>query len=248
MNVLLAIPSHNRPYRLDNTVKYWLNEYSYNWKIFVEPNQYIYYEQTVPSNSIVKTNNENYICGQMVDIAKYAQENGFKYVFKVDDDMCFTKKGLKKRDHFKVAEEIVLKAKSFMDKDSGCGLITVPKAMTYLYYKKDDEFVEINKPVFSNYFIRVQDLIKIMKKEYLIFDDLLVSFAIKKMKKSIFRYMKAYESAKTHNNEGGLQSFDREYLSKKSFAALKKDYPLLEGIDAEKTKNNCFDVSSDRYF
>ena len=248
MSVLLAIPSFNRPYNLQNTIMYWLKDYTLDWKVFVEPRQYMYYKQIVKPDNLIRTHNENYICGQMQDICEYAQYHNYKYVFKVDDDMCFTRRGSKKPDHGAIASELVLDCVKFMDENPDCGLLTAPKAMTYLYYKKEDLFVEINKPIYSNYFIRVQDLSEIMKREYLIFDDLLVSFATKARNKKIYRYMGAYESAKTHKNEGGLQSFDREKLSKLSYKALKKDYPLLEGIDAKNTKNNCFDVSSDRYF
>ena len=248
MKTLLAIPSYNRPYKLKNEVLYWLESYKYDWKMFVEPSQYMYYAQSVPKDKLIKTRDNNFICGQMVDIGFYAKNQGYEFVFKVDDDMCFTKRKAKKPSHGGIASKYVLEAEDFFNKNLKCGLISVSKAMTYLYYKKKELFVKINKPIASNYFIRTDDLNKLIKREYLIFDDLIVSFGTKVLGKELYRYMGAYESGKTHSNVGGLQTFDRESLSKNSYWAIKKDYPLLKGVPAKDTKNNCFDVCSDRYF
>lgn len=243
-NILVAIPSYNRPYKLDKTILRWTSTLDYHWKVFVEPKQYIYYKQSVGKDNLVKTNDDNGLAGQIVDIVEYAKTNGYKYIFKVDDDMSFVQKGKGIKRSGETANEIIPAMFEKIESDIMIGVITVCKPKDYMY-SDGTPFKVSHKPVYGNYFAPV-DLFNI-KREHLLFDDLIITMDAILADKKILRCYMAYEQSQTHKNEGGLQTFDRDALSREAFKAIKKDYPLIEAVEPQDTKNNCFDVSIKAY-
>jgi hypothetical protein len=242
--LLIAVPSFNRPYQIDKTIMRWLPSLDYDWKVFVEPDQLKYYAQSVPMNHLVVTHDGNGLMGQIVDIKHWAETAGYDAVWKVDDDMMFVQRGKGVKKCVETVREIVpLMLQKLQEID--VGVVSVAKPREYMYSKGVD-FKTILKPIYGNYMATTHLLPE--KKEYSLFDDLLVSVNAMLNDQMIVKCFLAYEQSKTHSNKGGLQSFNRSELSKAGYYAIKNDYPKVEGIMAHQTKNDCFDLDVSRYF
>ena len=243
MKVLLAIPSHNRPYDIEKRVLYWLRNIDVDYKIFIEKDQEMYYVQTCGVENLVLTPNGSGLMGQVVEIGKYAKNNKYDLVLKMDDDMRFTKDKNKKPDTFKVINKYISDAVNKFQSDN-VGMITVSKPMEYRYSDKKG-FVIRKKPVYGNYFVRTEYLLR-LKPELLLFDDLWISIEVKQDNKQTLTYIGAYEDAITHKNGGGLQTYDRDLLGRQSYEQAKKVYPKIQELKNSKHKK--FDICVKNYF
>ena len=243
MKILLAIPSHNRPYDIEKKVMYWIKDVKVDWKVFCEENQAMYYEQSVGKDNLVTTPDGSGLMGQIVEIGKYAKENEYSLVLKMDDDMRFTADKIKKHETpIVISKYLKLVAKEFENPD--VGMITVSKPMEYRYGNKEG-FKKRRKPVYGNYIVRTEYLLK-LRKELLLFDDLWISIEVKQDGKQMLTYQGAYEDAITHKNAGGLQSYDRDQLGRDAYEIAKEYYPLIEELQDSKHKK--FDISVKNYF
>lgn len=243
MKALLAIPSHYRPYDIEKKVLYWIGEVGIDWKVFCEENQELYYMQTCGTNNLVTTPVGSGLMGQMVQIAKYAKENNYDVVLKMDDDMRFTKDKAKKTDTANVVQEYITQALAEFNNPK-VGMISVAKPMEYRYGPKQG-FVERKKPVYGNYFVRTKYLEK-LSADLLLFDDLWISIEVKLAGDKTLTYLGAYEDAITHKNSGGLQTYNRDALGKLAYDRAKDVYPKIEVL--ENSKHNKFDISVKNYF
>lgn len=243
MKLLLAIPSHNRPYDIQKKVMYWVNDVDVDWKVFCEEDQSMYYEQSVGKDNLVLTPNGSGLMGQIVEIGKYANDNGYDLVLKMDDDMRFTADKIKKHETpIVIKKYLKLVQREF--ENPNVGIVTVSKPMEYRYGPKQG-FKNRKKPVYGNYIVRTEYLLK-LRKELLLFDDLWISIEVKLDNKKMLTYQGAYEDAITHKNEGGLQSYDRDQLGRQSYEIAKEYYPLIEELQDSKHKK--FDISVKNYF
>jgi hypothetical protein len=242
MRMLLAIPSHNRAY-VSLKRLYWLKDFEYDYKIFCEEHQAIYYDQVYGEENIVRTPDGSGLMGQLHQIAKYAEQKNYDLVLKMDDDMRFHVDKGKKEDTGKVVSDYCkLAIEKFSD--PVVGMTSVAKYMEYRYGGRSG-FVIRKKPVYSNYLTRVKYLKK-MIPEMLLFDDLYISIECKLDGKEILTYLGAYEDAVTHKNAGGLQSYKRDEMSRKSFEFAKTLYPKIREL--KNPKHGLFDICVKNYF
>ena len=242
MKLLLAIPSYNRPYDIAKHC-HWLKDFKYDYKVFVEEDQVMYYEQSIGIDNIVQTPNGSGLMGQIVEIGRYATIKQYEIVFKMDDDMSLKKRSTRKHQIADVINEYVEKClEQFKNED--VSLITCAKPMEYRYAKTEG-FIERKRPVYGNYMVR-QWYLLFMDKDLLLFDDLWISVEVVKSRKKILTYTGAYENAITHKNNGGLQSYDRDELGKRSYEVAKELYPQIEIL--ENSKHKKFDISVKNYF
>ena len=242
MRLLLAIPSHNRAYSCMKKL-FWLKDFQYDWKIFCEQDQAMYYTQSVGESNIVETPNGSGLMGQIYHIGRYADQKNYDLVLKMDDDMRFHLDKGKKEDTHNVVSDYCDKAIEQFKSES-IGLITVSKYMEYRYGKREG-FILRNRAVYGNYMTRTKYLLK-MIPELLLFDDLWISIECQLDGKEILTYLEAYEDALTHTNAGGLQTYNRDEMSRQSFLIASDIYPLI--TELEKPKNNIFDISVKNYF
>jgi len=245
MKLLIAIPSHNRPYDIQKRCLFWLKEISwFDWKVFVEPSQMMYYSQVLPPDKLVSTIEGAGLNGQIRFIGRYAEENDYSHVFKVDDDMMFKKDGLKKDviwQETQKALSLCIERMSF-DRDIHC--ITFAKPLGYRYSPKSG-FQLRKKPVYGNYLTKPSYLCN-LNPDLKIMDDLFISIDIVQAGYRIETCNELYEDAISHKNAGGLQSVDRDLLGRKTFVAAKKLYPQVE--EMVNTKNGSFDINVNAYF
>ena len=108
MKTLIAIPSYNRPYQILKRTGCWLKDITkFDYKVFVEPSESIYYSQSIGEENIVETSDNCGIYGQLISIGKYAIENGYDLVTKIDDDTYYTDdKNKKKNAHISIEKAL----------------------------------------------------------------------------------------------------------------------------------------------
>jgi hypothetical protein len=245
MKLLIAVPSHNRPYDIQKRCLFWLKEITlFDWKVFVEPSQMMYYSQVLTPDRLVSTIEGAGLNGQIRFIGRYAEENGYSHVFKVDDDMMFKRDGIKKDFIGKETERILVKCLDRMSFDRQIHCITFAKPMGYRYSTKSG-FQLRKRPVYGNY-LTLPVYLNQLNPDLKIMDDLFISIDIVLAWKTIETCNELYEDAISHKNAGGLQSVDRDLLGKKTFEAAKKLYPLVE--EMENSKNGTFDINVNAYF
>jgi hypothetical protein len=244
--LLIAVPSLGRPYQIEKNTGFWLKELkNFDYKIFIEPRERIYYKQTCNQKHLISTENDIGLKGQIYNIRDYARDKGYKYIMKCDDDMWFLKKGVGKKRCVETIEHALAEITHEMENDSSIGGVTITKAAGYLrnpakslwLYKK-------NKPFYSNSISRTE--LFNVPEEADIFVDLSLALECVTKGFSTKTYGRAYESCITFKNKGGFQSTDRDALSREVFKKLKKVYPEIK--ERPETKNPCFDIDVSAYF
>jgi hypothetical protein len=243
MKTLIAVPSYNRPYDIDKKTLYWLKDMKYDWKVFIYQSQARYYSDSVGIDNLIPCNDGIHLCGKIAHIYEYAKYHKYDAVFKVDDDMRFSSDGVDKKDAAKVCSKFLEEANELF-KNPDVGLINVSKYGSYKWSDKQG-FKKRKKEIASNYYIRTE-LLKNIHSKLILFDDLWVSLETKLAGKDIYQYFGAFEDAATHKNKGGLQSYDREKISRQSYEYAKTIYPKIEIL--ENPKHNLFDISVKKYF
>jgi hypothetical protein len=242
MKTLIAIPSYNRPYEIEKRTLYWVRQMNYHWAVFVYESQAKYYRQITGRNHIVTCEDGLGLVGKMKKVHEYAELNNYDLVLKIDDDMKFSRDGAKKTDAAQVCTDYLDEVIPLFNEE--VGLINVAKPMSYRYGPKEG-FKIRKSPIYGNYLVRTS-LMKNLRAELLLFDDLWVSVETKLAGLKILQYMGAYEDAITHKNAGGLQSYDRDELGRRSYEYAKTIYPKIEILKDSKHKK--FDISVKNYF
>lgn len=245
-DLLIAVPSFGRPYQINKNTGFWLKELSkYDYKIFIEPREKLYYTQTCDLDHLIATENEIGLKGQIYNIRDYAKKNGYKYIMKCDDDMWFLKKGFSKKRCIETIEQALAEIIYEMDNDETIGGVTITKAAGYLRNSNNSLWLyKKNKPFYSNSISRT-DLFNV-PKEADIFIDLCLALECVTKGYSTKTYGRAYESCITFKNKGGFQSTDRDKLSREVFSRLKNIYPEIK--ERPDSKNPCFDIDVSSYF
>lgn len=244
--LLIAVPSLGRAYDIEKHAGFWLKQLTrYEYKLFCEPRERIYYAQTMPLKNIVFTENHCGLLGQITHIRNYAKENGFTYVMKCDDDMWFLKKKTSKKRSAETLENALDEIVSEMDLDESIGGVTITKAAGYMRNSSNELWLyKKNKPFYSNSISRTE-LFKVPDCAE-IFIDLSLSLQCVTNGFSTKTYGRAYESCITFKNKGGFQSTQRDELSRKVYPKLKEIYPEIK--ERPDTKNPCFDIDVSHYF
>lgn len=226
MKVLVAIPSFNRPYQIDKKCGFWLKKLAgIDWKVFVRKEQLMYYAQSIPAENLVAIE-VNSFRETINAIGKYARDNNYEVVHKVDDDMCFKKLGNSRKANTHIIyqqayEEIIEKFKT--DKD--CYGVSIAKPMLHIRMRQHT-FARENKALYGNQFLR--SIIMTMPEGVELFDDIYFTLRILELNKKTYTYCQAYEDSIMLKNSGGLQSINRNEASKSTIEVLSKIYPKVE--------------------
>jgi len=223
MKVLVAIPSYNRPYDIEKRCGYWLKQLKdIDWRVFVRPDQYMYYSQVIPEKHLVEIDVTSY--RETINaIGSYAVQNGYDLVHRVDDDMSFKMLGKAKKEHSVMVyetlyKEIVEKFKS----DPDLYGVSVSKPMHHIR-NKETKWTRQNKALYGNQWLRPEILYLPTGIE--LFDDIYMTLLILDMGKKTLTYSGAYEDAVVLKNSGGLQSINRNELSRKTISCMSIIFP-----------------------
>jgi hypothetical protein len=227
---LIAIASYNRPYKIEKRMGYWIkNIKNADVRVFVCPDQAMYYEQSVGSDMLIegaKQGEKNGHPMQLEFIKNWAKENGYDYVLKCDDDMVFKANGYKKPVHAEMIDKSITTIEKRFENDPNLSAVAYCQPIEYLHSEKDG-FKKRNKNFSGNYYIRVDRWH--LKTHIPIFEDIFVWLELKVLglgKCETFYGL--YQDASVGDGEGGYQSFDRYTMSLKSYEDMKICYPELQ--------------------
>ena len=243
IKILIAVPSHKRAYSINKSILFWLRDFGYDYKFFLDKSEALHYSTVLRKDEIVLVKDKSYLCGKLNSVGLYAKKHGYNVVLKLDDEMHFKKIGSKKGDVKETVLSVIKDVIKEFESDKDLGLVNVVKFNAYLRNKEGPKFRIRKKEIFGNYFV-VPDLLLRLKQEWKIFDDLLISVNAKLNNYVIKCYYGAYECALTHTNKGGIQSFDRDLLSKNAYEEIKKDFPLVNLTHDKRHNKLDLDVSS----
>ncbi len=222
MKTLIAVPSYNRPYDIEKTTLHWLKKLpdDIEWKIFVREEQEMYYSQVTKNTIPIVASSYRETVQSIID---YANSNNYDLVYRVDDDMSFkTKKHSKKIDAHKAFLSIYNDVKDAFEENPHLGAVSVSKPMPFLYWKNDHKFSK-NKIIYGNHIFRPK--IHSMPEKVELLDDIVLTLNCVNQGYVCWRYMGGYENAVAHKNAGGLQSVDRDDITRKTIVELQKLFP-----------------------
>lgn len=253
MKVLVAVPSHNRSNTIQKDCLDWLqdtdsqvNSVQIDWKIFVEKNQELYYKYIVPHKNLAITPDGSGLIGQVRMIGKYAEQQGYDWVFKIDDDMSFLKYDKAKREYRSSNfNAMMFEFTQFIKDNTDTFCINVAKPSDYRYAKEREGFLPRRKPIYGNYLVRPATLTGI-PRDLKLCDDLWISLKGKEAG-GVYTYIGAYENAITLTNAGGLQSIDRQKATKDTYEVLRQYYPQVVLMHQRKGKD-IVDIDVSYYF
>jgi len=234
MKVLVAIPSYNRPYDIERKCLYWLKQlHGIDWKVFVREEQVMYYEQNLSNNHIVPIHVSNY--RETINaIGEYARSNGYDLIHRVDDDMGFKKLGKSKKAnvpevYMEAYHNIVKKFKS----DPNLFGVSISKPREHMR-SKDKVWVRENKCMYGNQWW-IPNIVHLPEGIEL-FDDVYFTLKILDQGGKTLTYSGAYEDAELLKNAGGLQSINRNALSRATIKEMSKIFPnVREGHYKDQT-------------
>ena len=237
MKALVTIPSYNRPYEIEKRTGYWLKELKqFDYRVFVEPSQVMYYEQSIPSDKIVATKDDNKLYGQLISIGQYAIDNGYDVVTFIADDMYYTNDQYKKKEASKVVDQMMSECVKRFEEFPKLGVVAFARGMDY-FYNKNQGFIRRKKPIWGSCVVRPEILLKLDPTFYT-FADLFIAVECVEMGMYIETYTNCTENGVDFKNEGGLQSFDRRKLSEITCERALKKYPecklVRNGLHGEK--------------
>ena len=91
MKMLITVPSKGRAYAIDKRTLKWLPDVKSpiqtDWKVFVEPQDYRYYKQTVPTDHLITLpDNDQGLSYVVKCVREYALKEGYDLVMWLDDD------------------------------------------------------------------------------------------------------------------------------------------------------------------
>lgn len=245
MKILIAVPSKNRwrENEIQRKTLAWLIYTKYDYRIFVEPQDYNYYNSIIGIKDKVVDIGENDrgIGFAKIKIQQYAEKYGFDYVFKLDDDIIGWRdpanRGLgrsapkrSKEYRCKVLFEPIIERSLEMFKEMGelVGGVTIPYGNEMREYDSDKIWIGVNKRLQCCYIIRTDLFCSKHSLEFNTFVDFLdFVYLIKSGFKTLTYGQTGIEYDGIGNRPGGLQDNNRLIRSLHTMSVAKKVYPDL---------------------
>lgn len=247
MKLLVAVPSYNRPYDIEKRTGYWLKDLKqFDYKVFVEPSEAIYYEQSIGKDNIVVTKDGIGLVGQLVAIGNYAKKNGYDLVTKIDDDTYYTLPKRGKAYGREIIENSLNDIVERFTNDKNLGVVGFASGMDYIF-NKNVGFKKRKKPIYGTAVVR-PEVFTSMDGRGKMFADLLISLSCKDLGMEIETHYGCQEQRITLKNKGGLQSFNRTEIAKETYKIMLEKYPEITPLKDGKYKDDFFDIDISYYF
>lgn len=227
MKILIAVPSKNRMETLEKFTYQWLKLLSFDWKIFVEPQDFEKYANVATNLISIEKDNQGFSYVKSF-IKNYAEKNGYDLVFKVDDDIkCFTdfRKNTTPEKTAELLTEFINEKVMKGFENPLLGAISFPYSFE-MFEKK--EWTK-SKRIQTCYICRTeyvqQPILGIS-----VFEDFAVGIKILTDGKIILKYglLGQNMGVKVGGGTGGHQDFDRNEQALKEVDLLRKIYPPLK--------------------
>lgn len=240
--ILIAIPSRSRAEGLKKDTHSFIKHSKFTYKIFIEPQQYEAYSKLFDDSELVVIGaNDRGLCYAKLCIQEYAKSKGFKYVFKMDDDI----NNIRVRNISALKEihdvDRKFRTEEFLDKairDSLEMLNTVPdiKGISFCYgqeLRQEDLSIiweKLNKRFQSSYIVEVDYLFPYPEHiDNNGFEDFDTFFNLVHNGYFVARHEQlGLDYRPVGKNAGGVQDFDRHKAVLETKAVMSKRYPYLK--------------------
>lgn len=232
MKTLLAIPSKGRPYDIQKTILKWIKDITTDYAVFVEPDEYRHYKLFIDKDHLVKLQlNGQGIGYSMSQVGKYAEENGYDLVCRVDDDCGgFVSKYFSdgKSGFSAMIIDAAIKdiTPDFNDLKLAAVRFLDPKLHLYESIGKGRKYIYRNCELFHGWIIRAK-LLSYLNENIKHNDDTTLYLYSLRDGYYTLLYGRIGVQFKDGTNAGGFQMLDRTTLTYSTLEYLKKDFPLL---------------------
>lgn len=235
--VLIAVPSKNRwrEKEIQRMTLSWLRHTTYDYRIFVEPQDLENYQQQGIPNLVVLDKNNAGLGYSKSFIDKYAKKHKYEYIFKVDDDVYRWRDirnrgigigksgGTTKKQYCEIFEKIITDSLPVLEDTPEIGAISLPYGQEL---REITMFTEINKRLQSCYLIRTSLFFKEELVEISTMEDFSTFFHVLKSGFLTIRYgLTGIDCERVGRNSGGIQDFNRMEKNKREKEILEKIYP-----------------------
>ena len=249
MKTLVAIPSKGRAQLFGRRTFKWLQFYRetdtkglVEWKVFVEPQDFDIYSKLYGEKRVVKLPENNQGLGYAKEcIQKYALDNGFDAIFKMDDDIarlrhCQHRSTKKLYDTFDPGEDSLENSKLIMVEACVQFERMIQKnpstvAMSFPYAKEMwrlEPFTN-NKRTQTAYLCLTKWFCPPAGRQVSVFEDFYVYLWYRMNNKEVVRYnLLGIECDDIGTNAGGHQSDDRKKRALAEAEILRKMHPALK--------------------
>ena len=232
MKTLLAIPSKNRADTLRKNALSWIDAVGYDWRIFLEPQDVEEYNLPMENVCVLSENNKGYGFAK-TEIKKFALENNYDSIFKLDDDIkSWTdfRKMLAPKDAGIHLRSVIEKIEFLLQENPRLAGVSFP----YSFQMFDRYDFKKTKRVQTAYLFRTNDFYADERVSN--FDDFAMSIrAIVNNKMILMCGLTGIGlGVKVGGGTGGQQDFDRMEQSRGEAEVLRELFPLLNFRSVEK--------------
>lgn len=239
--LLIAVPSKNRSSYIFKDSYDFIRHSKYIYKIFVEPQDFRDYSETIPVENLIKIPfNDKGLYFVKHFIFEYAVKHNYEYVFNLDDDLVNVRdpelrsKGYQGRvdreDRVKrIFDKMIEESVEVLDKVSELGAVAI-KYGNELHTYDGSSWVGINRRLNSNYIIRSKFFVfpKPDPDYFGLYFDFFSFFNLLKLGYHTVQYGKTgLDIRPVGVNAGGLQSYDRGKIANKDKEYLEKFFPFV---------------------
>lgn len=240
MKILIAVPSKGRSSEINKDTLRWLKECKYDWKIFVEPQEYADYLQRFrkeggESDPFVNIGQNNLGLGfAKKQIHWYAKNNNYEAIFKVDDDVQSWYAADRKNARDKSPEVF---EKAIQDGQEAFRRWPDVKAISYPYsfqmWTTGKKWSDVNLRTQTSYLVLTDFLHPDARIST--FEDFATFIYIRANNGIVLRYgLCGIDCRDIGSNTGGHQSFDRREQAEKEIDYLRELYPALKARKVDK--------------
>ncbi len=217
----------------------WLKEiseiYEIDYRIFVEPHEKHHYKLIAPREKLVVLNESHRRIGYAAKAySEYAEANGYKYIFRMDDDLygwTSTEYGGGKKSTYKNFGKMWKDVMPLFDKYPKLGAVRYIGGRNHFYehFKagKKRKWIYLNQDLWGERIVRIE-LEKLITEEMITCDDACLSAIICESGYHILTYAGVGMTKQINTNVGGFQSMDRADMTKEVFEYIKTDYPKIK--------------------
>lgn len=241
MKVLIAVPTKLRPYLImkKKGTGYWLQHVKkYDWKVFVEPQEKRYYEQSMrefKDHLVYLPENDHGYSYAILQIKQYAIDNGYDLILLTEDDSQGYQSPLRK-EHWITCEEMLDELVPLFKSIPDMGMVgfhTDMQGYTMAMLRKNIEdglimFPNKNKLVMSTPLIRTSVLEA--SEQILCNPDMYLNLMCRKQGFKIYKYAKVVYTHEIMVNNGGFTDPKDRYtrMTQNDFDVLAAMFPFME--------------------
>lgn len=228
--LLIALPTKGRADTINKHTWSWLQYIKEQFVVWVEREEFEEYSRIIPKDHLVVLPKSNQGLGYAKEqIKKFAEENEFEYIFKVDDDIagwCDATRGSSKKGEAgaKVLKQALQDCIEELEKHPQVGAIGFPYRNEMWDVKK---WVSVNGRLQTAYISRTKDFHADKRISH--FEDLAHFINLRAHNRSTLRYgLIGIDCEPVGKNAGGHQLMDRGTQAQSEIDLIRSEiYPAL---------------------